>query len=296
MFPIKQVLFSRAMAATASATPETMARSSLLRPMSFVLFGNQYLESLRTNSSSNDRTSKTLEGIRVSNKDSEKSAVNAKDWLHNLHKKNGANHLSLSRSSAPNTHIRAAGLSPELVLITSGFEDKTHQAWKFANDERQDGSLVITSAPKSPLNDYLLWRKIALGDVRERFKEALERIRDFTLLHVHQMDLIPKTSQLAFLNNLAEAEKFIHMDVMLTTKKDLNKLYDFLNLPKDFGSSSQARVALQILNATALAWIDSPITTPSSTNQELNKQYVKLSKELYESLLDSMVCSINYIE
>ncbi|EFA77472.1 hypothetical protein PPL_12074 [Heterostelium album PN500] len=284
-----------------SQTATAQMRKNLLNPIMMVVHGNNFLDSLKTNNNT-DSSKQILESIRITMQDEakKKSEINAKEWLQNLHKKNGTEHLSLSRCNSPFSAKKQAPApvsNPELVLVSSELNDKSHQSWKFTNDAGPEGKICLTANPRAPVNDYLLWKKIALGDVRERFKEALERMRDFTILNIHQMDLIPKSSQMTFLNNLAEAENFIHMDVMLSTKKDLDRLYDFLNLPRDYGlNPSQVRVALQILNATALAWIDMPISRPSSSNQALNTEYIKLSKELYESLLDSMICSANYIE
>eukprot|EP01133_Synstelium_polycarpum_P000156 gene156-183_t len=310
------------MATQSSSSMSNVINPALMRPISLVLHGNQYLESLKKKSN-NDAAKRILEGIKISMKDETTKAnkiseINAKDWLHGLHSSKGTGHISLSRSTSPfrrfskdSATSATAGLTSlidpqgftDLVLVSSEQGDKSHQAWRFTNDHGDNGSLNMTapnakSTTPSTLNDYLLWRKIALGDVRTRFQEALERMRDFTILHIHQMDLIPKASHQTFLNNLAEAENFIHMDVMVTTKKDLDRLYDFLNLSRDCASTSQSRVALQVLNSTMCTWLCqfNTFSRPSSNNPELNEKYQRLSNELHESLLDSMICSTNNLE
>ncbi|KAF2070835.1 hypothetical protein CYY_007839 [Polysphondylium violaceum] len=286
--------------------------AKVFQPASLVLHGNKYLESLSQNSKSHesDVARKSLESMNIKVNDDNKF-VSAKDWVQELHD-NGMGSLILSRSKQRTKTIKDNEVivnnlenflqRPELdfVIVSSKKDSDSHQAWTFTqkeNEKNQD--LILTPEAKEiatsqALHDYLVWRDIALGDIRERIREAVERMRDFSILHIKNLDL-SQSEQSNYLNNLAEAEKFIHMNVMLTTKREMDKLFDFLQLPREYTSSSQARVALQILNAAMCAWIFDYPTKGGLSNKQLNEDYKRLSNELYESVLDSITCSTNYI-
>ncbi|EGG18889.1 hypothetical protein DFA_02628 [Cavenderia fasciculata] len=282
----------------------TAPKLSLFKPAALVVHGNQYLDSLRTQSK-NDYAVQNLERLNVNVKNEGNTgakSINAKEWLQDLHKHNGTNFISLSRTSSPLAEQKKTDKSShedDFVLVSSN-KDDLHKAWNITNKNQTESSEPIAISSNTTgvknLNDYLLWRKIALGDVRERFKNSLERMRDFAILHHNEMDQVPKALTTSFLNQLEMAEKFIHMDVMLSTKKELDQLFRFLNLPPEYVLTSQARVALQILNATTCMMNNEPIKKPFSKNDKLNQEFSTLSDEMNQSLIDSMVCSCNYLE
>ncbi|KAM9953329.1 hypothetical protein ACTFIW_006697 [Dictyostelium discoideum] len=275
----------------------------VLQPVQLVLHGNQYLKDLSSNSLKNDFAKRSLESINISlnepNTNSNK-VMNAKDWIHSLHSK-GALSLSLSRSSnkKQNTHnnsllystctpLQTQNTESEFVIVSS----EISKAWQFGRDENNESfPLLSPSAINSPqqMEEHLVWRKIMLGEIRERIREAVERMRDFTILNFHKMEL-PEQQKINFLNQLTEAEKFIHMDVMVTTPKDIEFLFNYLSLPYS-PKNSQSRVALQILNAAFSAYIFD--NTTKITDPKLNEDFKKLIIELYDSVLDSVICSTN---
>eukprot|EP01132_Coremiostelium_polycephalum_P010954 gene10954-13418_t len=286
-----------------------LPKANLIQPVSFVLHGNQYLNAL-SKSSNNEIAKKSLENIKVeiNDKNNQKLTINARDWIDQLHQ-NGTGYLSLSKT--PKNQTNSISEDPDFILV-SGKENNL-QSWRLsgnnvtsiqnptilktqtASSSPSSTDLNITPDQTSNIQEYHeRWRHIALGDIKERFRDAVERMRDYAILNSNQMKNLSESERNTFLNHLAEAEKFIHMDVMLTTKKDLDQLFDFLRLPREYTSSSQARVALQILNAAMSAYY--PLSKPSENNQKLNEDYMKLSKELQESAIDSMICSTNYIE
>lgn len=283
--------------------------SRVLQPVLLSLHGNQYLRELSSNTFKNDIAKKSLESMNITLNEPNNTSktINAKDWIHDLHSK-GMGSLSLSRSTKPkkNSNISCNKLltstldsSPlpsnnctesEFVLVSSEYNcDENVQAWQFGKNEQTSFPKLSPSKVDSQeqLEDFLIWRKIMLGEIRERIREAVERMRDFTILNFHKMEL----SDREFLDNLTEAEKFIHMDVMVTTKKDSDRLFNYLNLPREYASSAQSRVALQILNAAFSAYIFDSST--KITDPKLNEEFKKLTKELYESVLDSVICSTN---
>lgn len=281
----------------------------VLQPVLLSLHGNQYLRELSSNTFKNDIAKKSLESMNITlNEPNNKSKViNAKDWIHDLHNK-GMGSLSLSRSTKPKRNniecnkllsstLDSSPLSTsgntesEFVLISSEYNGNENvQAWQFGKNEQSEIYPKLSPSKvesQEQLEDFLIWRKIMLGEIRERIREAVERMRDFTILNFHKMEL----SDREFLDNLTEAEKFIHMDVMVTTKKDSDRLFNYLNLPREYASSAQSRVALQILNAALSAYIFDGST--KITDPKLNEEFKKLTKELYESVLDSVICSTN---
>ncbi|EGC36682.1 hypothetical protein DICPUDRAFT_94260 [Dictyostelium purpureum] len=296
--------------------------SKVFQPVSLVLHGNQYLKDLSSNNLKNDIAKKSLESMNISfNENNNNIIINAKDWIDGLHNK-GMGSLSLSRSikrgksccsknklsSSTTTQLPTDATETEFVIVSSPLVDEygdfsidrnnqhSVQAWQFTKNDFNETLPRLSPSQirnQKEMEEFLIWRKIALGDIRERIREAVERMRDFTILNFHSMDL-SESQKSTFLNNLTEAEKFIHMDVMVSTKKDMDKLYDYLNLPREYASSAQSRVALQILNAAMSAYIfDSPTKI---SDPKLNEDFKKLTKELYESVLDSVICSTNYIE
>ncbi|KAN0032132.1 hypothetical protein ACTFIV_006008 [Dictyostelium citrinum] len=280
----------------------------VLQPVQLVLHGNQYLKDLSSNSLKNDFAKRSLESINISlnepNTNSNK-IMNAKDWIYSLHSK-GALSLSLSRSSnkKQNTHnnsllystcapLSTHNTESEFVIVSSEDNGNKIQAWQFGRDENNESfPLLSPSAINSPkqMEEYLVWRKIMLGEIRERIREAVERMRDFTILNFHKMEL-SEQQKINFLNQLTEAEKFIHMDVMVTTAKDIEYLFNYLSLPREYATNSQSRVALQILNAAFSAYIFD--NTTKITDPKLNEDFKKLIIELYDSVLDSVICSTN---
>ncbi|KAM9989797.1 hypothetical protein ACTFIY_005851 [Dictyostelium cf. discoideum] len=275
----------------------------VLQPVQLVLHGNQYLKDLSSNSLKNDFAKRSLESINISLNEPNTNSnrvMNAKDWIHSLHSK-GALSLSLSRSSnkKQNTHnnsllystctpLQTQNTESEFVIVSS----EISKAWQFGRDENNESfPLLSPSAINTPqqMEEHLVWRKIMLGEIRERIREAVERMRDFTILNFHKMEL-PEQQKINFLNQLTEAEKFIHMDVMVTTPKDIEFLFNYLSLPYS-PKNSQSRVALQILNAAFSAYIFD--NTTKITDPKLNEDFKKLIIELYDSVLDSVICSTN---
>ncbi|KAM9949406.1 hypothetical protein ACTFIT_010615 [Dictyostelium discoideum] len=275
----------------------------VLQPVQLVLHGNQYLKDLSSNSLKNDFAKRSLESFNISLNEPNTNSnrvMNAKDWIHSLHSK-GALSLSLSRSSnkKQNTHnnsllystctpLQTQNTESEFVIVSS----EISKAWQFGRDENNESfPLLSPSAINSPqqMEEHLVWRKIMLGEIRERIREAVERMRDFTILNFHKMEL-PEQQKINFLNQLTEAEKFLHMDVMVTTPKDIEFLFNYLSLPYS-PKNSQSRVALQILNAAFSAYIFD--NTTKITDPKLNEDFKKLVIELYDSVLDSVICSTN---
>ncbi|EAL67593.1 hypothetical protein DDB_G0279637 [Dictyostelium discoideum AX4] len=275
----------------------------VLQPVQLVLHGNQYLKDLSSNSLKNDFAKRSLESFNISLNEPNTNSnrvMNAKDWIHSLHSK-GALSLSLSRSSnkKQNTHnnsllystctpLQTQNTESEFVIVSS----EISKAWQFGRDENNESfPLLSPSAINSPqqMEEHLVWRKIMLGEIRERIREAVERMRDFTILNFHKMEL-PEQQKINFLNQLTEAEKFLHMDVMVTTPKDIEFLFNYLSLPYS-PKNSQSRVALQILNAAFSAYIFDKTT--KITDPKLNEDFKKLVIELYDSVLDSVICSTN---
>lgn len=273
----------------------------VLQPVQLVLHGNQYLKDLSSNSLKNDFAKRSLESFNISLNEPNTNSnrvMNAKDWIHSLHSK-GALSLSLSRSSnkKQNTHnnsllystctpLQTQNTESEFVIVSS----EISKAWQFGRDENNESfPLLSPSAINSPqqMEEHLVWRKIMLGEIRERIREAVERMRDFTILNFHKMEL-PEQQKINFLNQLTEAEKFLHMDVMVTTPKDIEFLFNYLSLPYS-PKNSQSRVALQILNAAFSAYIFD--NTTKITDPKLNEDFKKLVIELYDSVLDSVICS-----
>ncbi|KAM9983249.1 hypothetical protein ACTFIZ_005843 [Dictyostelium cf. discoideum] len=276
----------------------------VLQPVQLVLHGNQYLKDLSSNSLKNDFAKRSLESINISLNEPNTNSnrvMNAKDWIHSLHSK-GALSLSLSRSSnkKQNTHnnsllystctpLQTHNTESEFVIVSS----EISKAWQFGRDENNESfPLLSPSAISSPkqMEEHLVWRKIMLGEIRERIREAVERMRDFTILNFHKMEL-SEQQKINFLNQLTEAEKFIHMDVMVTTDRDIEYLFNYLSLPRAYATNSQSRVALQILNAAFSAYIFD--NTTKITDPKLNEDFKRLIIELYDSVLDSVICSTN---
>ncbi|KYQ88724.1 alpha-mannosidase [Tieghemostelium lacteum] len=300
---------------------QNYASKVLFQPVSLVINGNKYLSSLSSgNIDANDVAKRSLENMKIiikkdTNSTNNKSSIlNAKDWVHELHL-NGTGYLTLSKKDEQlqhksNTTTVAADSNKkniELVLVTSSSNGSDrHQTFIYETldtnmsksfDEYPTILDTNTSLqnPQCTKTSPLRWRNFALGDIKLRIKEAVEAMRDFALKHNNQINL-PESDKNTYLNALSEAEKFIEMDVMVTSKKDKERLFNYLQLPSEYTSSAQARVALQILNAAMSAWIfNYPMMKQnpsiSQQNDKVNQEFLKLSKELYEAILDSVLIS-----